>query len=300
MKDRITSVDLECAERLLSEGGIVLSKGRFCDLPHCGDAVELINKVKSVVYPRFFSDEDKPCKLKFAASCEELKKLLERCLTSVFSYEYERLGRKFDEKTLNEKVLNTANAFLEKLPDIVRDISLDVKATLNGDPAAENADIILMTYAGVEATFTYRVAHVLYLLGVPYLPRMMNEHAHSVTGIDINPGATIGKSFVIDHGTGVVIGETTVIGDRVKIYQGVTLGAKSLADARGLVGVKRHPTVGNDVTIYSGATVLGGNTVIGNGAVLGSNVFITSSVPDNVTVAIEKPRLRLYKNNPLD
>lgn len=168
-------------------------------------------------------------------------------------------------------------------------------ATLAGDPAATNPDLIILTYPGIEATFTYRLAHVLYEQSVPLIPRMMTEIAHSKTGIDINPGAKIGESFVIDHGTGIVIGETTKIGERVNIYQGVTLGAISLKNARSLVGKKRHPTIEDDVTVYAGATVLGGETVIGKGSVIGSSVFLTESVPPYTSVLLEKPALKLIK-----
>lgn len=158
----------------------------------------------------------------------------------------------------------------------------DVQAGYDGDPAAYNTDEIILSYPGLYAIFVNRLAHELFLLGVPLIPRMMTEYAHGLTGIDIHPGATIGEYFFIDHGTGVVVGETTKIGKNVKIYQGVTLGALSTRGGQSLRHTKRHPTLEDNVTVYSGASILGGETVIGQGAVIGSNAFITSSVPANM------------------
>ncbi|RMD85086.1 MAG: serine acetyltransferase [Candidatus Dadabacteria bacterium] len=169
-----------------------------------------------------------------------------------------------------------------KLPEIRETVALDVEAAYQGDPAAKSIEEVIFSYPAVEAISIYRIAHEFHLRDVPLIPRIMSEYAHGRTGIDIHPGAQIGKHFFIDHGTGVVIGETTVIGDRVKIYQGVTLGALSLPrDATGelIRGRKRHPTIEDDVTIYAGATILGGETVVGAGSVIGGNVWLTESVP---------------------
>jgi serine O-acetyltransferase len=188
-------------------------------------------------------------------------------------------------------------SFLEQLPELRRDLALDVEAAYVGDPACKSLDEVIFCYPGLEAVTVYRLAHVLNLLEVPLIPRMMTEWAHSKTGIDIHPGAKIGKHFFIDHGTGVVIGETTDIGDWVKLYQGVTLGALSFAtDAEGNLvrGIKRHPTIEDRVVIYANATVLGGNTVIGHDSVIGSSVWITQSVVPYTTVILEKPRLHLH------
>ena len=171
---------------------------------------------------------------------------------------------------------------LEHLPQLRSQLILDAQAALAGDPAASNIEEVILTYPGFEAVTTHRFAHLLYNEGVPYLPRALSEYAHARTGIDIHPGAQIGASFFIDHGTGVVIGETTEIGDRVKVYQGVTLGALSVR--RSLSGYKRHPTIEDDVIIYAGATVLGGDTMIGAGSVIGGNVWIVSSIPPQSTV----------------
>jgi len=170
------------------------------------------------------------------------------------------------------------NKFMLRIPVIREYVETDVQAFFEGDPAAYNHSEIILCYPGLRAIVTARIAHELFTLGVPLIPRMMTEHAHSRTGIDIHPGATIGKYFFIDHGTGIVVGETTIIGDYVKIYQGVTIGALSTRGGQSLKGKKRHPTIEDRVTIYAGASILGGETVIGHDAIIGSNTFITSSV----------------------
>ena len=166
----------------------------------------------------------------------------------------------------------------------------DVQASFDGDPAAFNTNEIILCYPGLRAITISRIAHELFLLGVPLIPRMWTEYAHSRTGIDIHPGATIGKYFCIDHGTGIVVGETTIIGDYVKVYQGVTIGALSTRGGQSLRGTKRHPTIEDRVTIYAGASILGGETVIGHDAVIGSNAFITSSVGANERVSMQNCR----------
>jgi serine O-acetyltransferase len=186
--------------------------------------------------------------------------------------------------------------FLEKVPGLREVLLTDVEASFEGDPAAYNKDEIILSYPGIYAITVNRLAHELYLLNVPLIPRMMTEHAHSRTGIDIHPGATIGHHMFVDHGTGIVIGETTVIGNHVKIYQGVTLGALSTRGGRLLDGVKRHPTIEDHVTIYSGASILGGATVIGEGVVIGSNAFITKSIPERTKVSVKNTDLRLMSD----
>ena len=183
-----------------------------------------------------------------------------------------------------------AAAFVERLPVIRGMLAEDVEAAYEGDPAARSFAEIVVSYPAIRAIATYRIAHELYRLGVSILPRMMAERAHDRTGIDIHPGARIGRRFFIDHGTGVVIGETTEIGDNVRLYQGVTLGAKSPRHGERLRGVKRHPTIEDDVTIYAGATILGGDVVVGRGSVIGGNVFLLESVPEESRVVGEPPR----------
>ena len=210
-----------------------------------------------------------------------------------------RNGEEVAHCTCAEQAQRMTEEFLARLPAVRETLAGDVQAAFDGDPAATNTDEVLLAYPGMFAVSVYRLAHELCQLGVPLLPRIMSEWAHSVTGVDIHPGARIGRNFFIDHGTGVVIGETTDIGNNVKMYQGVTLGALSFPkDERGRVirGVKRHPTVCDNVTIYANAIVLGGDTVIGEGAVIGGSVFVTSSVPPNSTVTFTPPSLRLKEH----
>jgi serine O-acetyltransferase len=186
--------------------------------------------------------------------------------------------------------------FLERLPELRKTLATDVQAAYDGDPACKSLDEVIFCYPGLEAITVYRLAHVLYELNIPFIPRMMTEWAHSRTGIDIHPGARIADYFFIDHGTGVVIGETTDIGQHVKLYQGVTLGALSFAtDAEGNLvrGQKRHPTLEDRVVVYANATILGGNTIVGHDAVVGSSVWLTQSVAPNTTVVLEKPKLKM-------
>lgn len=212
----------------------------------------------------------------------------------------EPLGEETDYEAKAQAMTIT---FLEKIPQVRRALALDVQAAFDGDPAVTNLDEVIFCYPGLEAVTIYRLAHELYRLNVPFVPRMLTEWAHSRTGIDIHPGATIGHHFFIDHGTGVVIGQTCKIGDHVKIYQGVTLGALSFqTDLDGQLlrgdGVKRHPTIEDRVVIYANATVLGGLTVIGHDAVIGSSVWITRSVKPHTTVVLEKPKLRMRSEEP--
>jgi serine O-acetyltransferase len=190
-----------------------------------------------------------------------------------------------------EKATEISDKFFAQLPAVQKVLYTDAIATFEGDPAAKSVEEVIYSYPGLYAIFVYRVAHLLYLENVPFIPRMMTEIAHGKTGIDINPGATIGDYFFIDHGTGIVIGETTVIGKGVKIYQNVTLGALSPRKGQMLAGVKRHPTVEDEVTIYSGASILGGETVIGKGAVIGGNCFVTESVSAGARVSAKPPEL---------
>ena len=199
--------------------------------------------------------------------------------------------------TMEESETNRARAeeitarLFERLPKIQRMLQKDLEAFFDGDPAAHNREEIVLSYPGFFAIFIYRIAHELYVMEVPMIPRIMTEYAHANTGIDINPGATIGEYFFIDHGTGIVVGETSIIGDRVKMYQNATLGALSPAGMRSVPGERRHPKVGDNVTIYAGSTLLGGATEIGDNVVIGGNAFLTSSVEANTTVSIKKPEM---------
>ena len=187
--------------------------------------------------------------------------------------------------------------FIESLPNIQQMMFKDVEAGFAGDPAAKSKGEIIVSYPGLFAIFVYRIANILYKENVPMLPRMMTEYAHGKTGIDINSGATIGEYFFIDHGTGIVIGETTEIGNNVKIYQGVTLGALSTMKGQALSGVKRHPTIEDNVVIYANATILGGETVVGKNSVVAGNTFVTESIPENTKVSAYIPELKMQKRD---
>jgi serine O-acetyltransferase len=210
----------------------------------------------------------------------------------------ERLHRILRAMTLPPGVEQGAivRSFFARLPPVRALLAEDVEAAFDGDPAAKSYAEIVASYPSLAAVASHRIAHELHSLGVPLLPRILSEHAHSRTGIDIHPGARIGRRFFIDHGTGVVIGETAEIGDRVVIYQGVTLGALAPRKGQVLRGVKRHPTLEDDVTIYAGATILGGDTVIGRGSVIGGNVWLTHSTPPCSKVQIEPPRLQVERD----
>jgi len=187
----------------------------------------------------------------------------------------------------DEEAEGLVDELMDALPEILEILKTDIQAGYEGDPAAKSPDEVVLTYPAFKAIAIYRIAHKLYEMKVPLIPRVMTEHAHTITGIDIHPGATIGRYFFIDHGTGVVVGETTTIGEHVKLYQHVTLGAKSFdlaEDGTPVKGVKRHPDLGDRVVVYSGATILGGNTRIGNDCVVGGNVWLTHSLPDGATI----------------
>lgn len=265
-------------------------------LPDRDVVIELLKQLRELLYPGYFGKKD----LDSCTLDDHVRELLE----SIHGKLYSQIRNALVHRSLRHKVrLPDVNAkaqeivleFLGTLPRLRAILATDVAAAFEGDPAAGDTDEIIFSYPGVLATTIHRIAHELHLLKVPLIPRIMTEYAHSVTGIDIHPGATLGEYFFIDHGTGVVIGETTIIGRHVKLYQGVTLGALSTRGGQTLRGVKRHPTLQDDVTVYSGASILGGETIIGQGAVIASNVFITQSVPAHTRVSTKNPELQ-YKN----
>lgn len=281
------------ADALRNEQREILSRPCATDLvlPDKDVAIRILRDLRKLLFPGYFGSE----RVRHAASQDHVLGRLERIasnlLTQVevaFVFEHCRLGGDMQSRCAQgfvDEATAVVDAFLTFIPQLRDTIIKDIEATYLGDPAAKSREEVIFSYPGTFATFVYRVAHELYVHGVPFLPRMMTEYAHSRTGIDISAGATIGDYFMIDHGTGVVIGETTVIGKHCKIYQGVTLGAASTRDGQDLAGVKRHPTVEDDVTIYANATILGGDTVIGRGATIGGNAFITSSVKAGLTVS---------------
>ncbi len=251
--------------------------------------IDIIEKLRRVIFPGYFRDRN----YKYYNSKPNLSVLIEDVaflLTRQIRLVFESLG--YTREDGEEKAQQISMEFFARIPMIRAMVQTDLQAAYDGDPAATDMAEIIFSYPGLFAITVYRIAHELHLLNVPMLPRIMTEYAHNITGIDIHPGATIGKYFFIDHGTGIVIGETTVIGENVKIYQGVTLGALSTRGGQSLRGMRRHPTIEDDVTIYAGASILGGDTVIGKGAVIGSNVFITESVAPATSVINKKQELQ--------
>lgn len=262
-----------------------------CDLPDRGEVIALTEKLRALMFPGFF-DDALSARSEYApgyALTGICQRLCEQ-LVAAFGY----LGDCEDARARAHAV---CARFISALPGVQKLLLADVEAAYDGDPAAKSRAGVVFSYPGLYAVTVYRLAHVLYLEGAPFIPRIMTEHAHSLTGIDINAGAQIGAYFFIDHGTGVVVGETTVIGDFVKLYQGVTLGALSTRQGQKLAGIKRHPTLGNRVTVYSGATILGGETVIGDDCVIGGSAFVTSSVPPHTRVSVKSPELTFREVN---
>ncbi len=244
----------------------LMNKNRFDSLPKKDKVILFLNEVRNYLFPGYFEE--------IGDSIEEYKVVKNELLKTMFlTYVIN------DEAKLNN--------FMLKLNRIKLVLKTDMEMTYMSDPACESLDEIIIAYPGFYAISVYRIANILYELKIPIIPRILSEYAHSITGIDIHPGATIDKYFFIDHGTGIVIGETAIIGHHVKIYHGVTLGALSLRKGQELRGSKRHPTIGNYVTIYSGACVLGGNTIIGDNSTLGCNVFLTESIKENSKVSIQ-------------
>jgi serine O-acetyltransferase len=268
-------------------------------LPSREGIVEVLESVLDLMYPGYFGRRDlngenlaAHVSQAVAALAPKLEFEIEHCLC----YGREREPGRMEPGECVPRAHEIAEIFLNRLPEIRGLLIRDVQAAFDGDPAATNLDEVILAYPGVLAVSVYRIAHALYDLGVPMMARIMTEWAHSKTGADIHPGANIGAAFFIDHATGVVIGETTHIGDRVKLYQGVTLGALSFprdADGHIIRGKKRHPTVEDGATLYANATVLGGQTVVGADSVIGGSVFLTRSVPPRSRVSLKEPELRV-------
>lgn len=272
-------------------------------LPNRDQTIQIVELIRRVMFPGFFDE--------IRLTAENLQPHLEALLADIYqrllvqvreALHYQDLvdrgGREGDCPDCDRRAAELTGQFMACLPEVRQLLNTDVQAVFDGDPAATGLDEAIFCYPGIDAIFIHRVAHRLHRLGVPLLPRIMSEYAHNETGIDIHPGATIGPSFFIDHGTGVVVGETTTIGKGVKIYQGVTLGALSTKGGQAWRGRKRHPTIEDDVTIYGGAIILGGQTVIGRGATIGGSVFITSSVPAGHTVTMHLPELKSMPPKP--
>lgn len=259
------------------------------------EIIEILEHVQIVLFPAQYGNRDSISeyanKYELGGHIESIySNLVYQTTRALLYHQKYSKSPKFVRK---EKAKDLASQFLDKLLNIRENLKTDIQAAFDGDPAATSFDEIIYSYPGFYAIMVNRVAHELYKLGIPLIPRILTEHAHSKTGIDIHPGVTIGKYFFIDHGTGVVIGETTIIGDHVKVYQGVTLGGLSTRDGQKLRGTKRHPTIGNNVTIYSNASILGGETEIGEGCVISGNCFVTKSIPAFTRVTSQSPDLLL-------
>jgi serine O-acetyltransferase len=287
---------IEAITRRVEERGEPLFHGGEEPLPQKREVIGILRGLQEVIYPGYYGDQslyreylhghlgDQLFAVSRRLEGEVCRALAARCRTP-------RGGQLPRAQGDAREVVTT---FLEQLPEVMELIAADVQAAYDGDPAATCLEEIILAYPGVKAVFTYRIAHVIHRLGVPLIPRIMTEFAHNETGVDIHPGADIGRDFFIDHGTGVVVGETTVIGDRVKLYQGVTLGALSFPREQGgalVRGTKRHPTLEDDVVVYAGATILGGDTVVGRGSVIGGNVWLTTSVPAGSRVTLSRGQL---------
>lgn len=263
-------------------------------IPSREATTDLIEKARRILYPGYFIRsrvDEVNLGYYFGQEVTSFFESLSEQLT--LSIRHECLRHNQPCTHCEERGQEAAIEFVHEMPRMRSVLAMDVRAAYQGDPAAKGYDEIIFSYPGLFAITVYRIAHQLFEQGIPLIPRIMTEYAHSMTGIDIHPGAHIGESFFIDHGTGVVIGETTEIGNRVRIYQGVTLGALSVSseEVEGLRNRKRHPTIEDDVIIYSGATILGGDTVIGSRSVIGGNVWITESVPPETIVYLKEPEL---------
>lgn len=288
-------------------GAIVASYEATPDTCHTGvwslpvrdEVIEIIHLLRELLFPGFFSGRSivsGDISRHVGSLIDEIRSRLRAQICGAFRYRATAGQERIED--VGKQADAIVSDFLRTIPKIRSVLATDVQAAFQGDPAAEDTDEIIFSYPGLAAITVYRIAHELQKLEVPLIPRLMTEWSHSVTGIDIHPGADIAGHFFIDHGTGVVIGETSVIGGHVKIYQGVTLGALSTKAGRRLRGGKRHPTLEDHVTVYAGATILGGETVIGSGAVISSNVFITRSVPSATRVTVKNPELQYRDQMP--
>jgi serine O-acetyltransferase len=289
--DNINSI----AEAILKdyEDDRVINKKDVFNQPDKTVIINVMAELQNIILPGYFKNKTYrvyTVRNHLSMLLEDVIFNLKKQIAIVLKYKDEFADKSIE--VLNDEAERITLEFMSKIPEIRAYTETDLQAAYDGDPAAYNKDEIIFSYPGFYAITVNRIAHELYKLSVPIIPRVMTEQAHSLTGIDIHPGATIGKYFFIDHGTGVVVGETTVIGDNVKVYQGVTLGALSTRGGQKLKNVRRHPTIEDNVTIYSGSSILGGETVIGKNAVIGSNAFITKSVAEGTRVSIKNQELK--------
>ena len=265
-------------------------------LPQKDEIIDFVDELRKVTFPGFFGRENMAYANKKYFAGHKLSLLYDKLFRQIkVALSYKNGAKSYQEIT--EDAQEKALGFIRRIPEVQALLCKDVEAEYNGDPAANSREEIIFSYPGLFAIFVYRYAHVLYQMKVPFIPRIMTEYAHGETGIDINPGANIGEYFFIDHGTGIVIGETTDIGNNVKIFQGVTLGALSTRKGQQLSGVKRHPTIEDNVVIYANTTILGGETIIGANSVVAGNTFVTKSIPANTKVASTMPELEIKTSN---
>ncbi|RGH48989.1 serine acetyltransferase [Ruminococcus sp. AM36-2AA] len=289
-KSAILNVAKGLTENYASEELFMPKSGRR--LPNRSVIIDIVRDLKSIIFPGYFSTDTSATVFPEYYVGHRLNDIYDRLKNQI---EIALLYHGEEPEEAATHADRTTCGFFEQLPEIQRLLLTDVQAGFDGDPAAKSKEEIIFSYPGLFAIYVYRLAHVLYKEEIPFIPRVMSEYAHGRTGIDINPGATIGEYFFIDHGTGVVVGETTEIGNNVKLYQGVTLGALSTRMGQQLANVKRHPTIRDNVTIYSNSTVLGGETVVGENTIIGGNTFITESIPANTKVSAKSPELVIKK-----
>lgn len=279
------------------DGGINHIEGP--NLPSRESVTEIVANLLHVIFPGYYEKQELSKSDVIFYIWEKIVSVYHNLSREIFkSLRYDAKRKDLDDESLLQEGLKITINLLNSIPKVREKLGKDVEAAYEGDPAAKSLNEVILSYPGLEAIAIYRMAHELYLQDVPLIPRIMTEFAHNRTGIDIHPGAGIGDNFFIDHGTGVVIGETCEIGNNVRIYQGVTLGALSFKkdkDGKLIKGIKRHPTIEDNVIIYAGATILGGDTVIGRNSVIGGNVWLVSSVPPNTTVTLKSPELT-YSN----
>ena len=291
-KDAILKATAALTENYKNEELFMPKNGR--SLPSRAVIIDVVKELRAVIFPGYFWSDSAAGMFPEYYTGYRLNDLYDR-LKEQIEIALLYANQEMEQQEASEQADRICGGFFENLPEVQERLLKDVQAGFDGDPAAKSKEEIISSYPGVFAIYVYRLAHILYVENVPHIPRIMTEYAHGKTGIDINPGAVIGDYFFIDHGTGVVIGETTEIGRNVKLYQGVTLGALSTRQGQQLANVKRHPTICDNVTIYSNSSVLGGETVIGENTIIGGNTFITESIPANTKVSAKSPELVIKK-----
>ena len=265
-------------------------------MPSRNAIIDILKDMRNIMFPGYFTDGAQTSVDASYFIGNTVLRVEDKLAQQVRLALYFRDGDKLSSGEIDARAHEVCSAMLCKLPSIQKLLYKDVHAAFEGDPAAQSKEEIIYSYPGFFAIWVYRIAHELYQLDVPLIPRIMTEYAHSRTGVDINAGATIGEYFFIDHAPGVVVGETTVIGDHVKIYQGVTLGALSTRGGQRLAGVRRHPTIEDNVTIYANACVLGGETVVGHDSVIGGSSFVTESVPPHSRVSLKNQEVSVRRS----